>query len=101
MTFIFDKSLETEKHIEMDYYSEQVKNHKLNATKEYKIYSEEDFPDISDFGDGMLFTTLEVKDGLMTVPIIGQYNSIDTFNASYSSVGKTYIINMILGVKPQ
>lgn len=106
MIFTFDKRLATEKAISMDYYNEQVRNKKLNATKEYKIRSEEDFPDISGFEDNTSFVTLDVTDiddhgQEIVVPIVGTYNNIDTFNVSYSSIGKTYLINMILGVKTQ
>lgn len=97
MTFIFDKDLETEKSIEMEYYSEQVRNHKLTANKEYHIESQSDFPDIEDFSSDTPFTTLEVKDGTMTVPVIGTYNKIETFNTSYISSSKFFQISMTLG----
>lgn len=99
MTFIFDKELETEKRLELDYYSEQTQNKKLTANKDYRIESQSDFPDVEDFVTDVHFSTLDVTDSGMTVPIVGEYNTIETFNASYNSNIKLFQISMVLGKK--
>lgn len=101
MLFIFDKHLDTEKRIEISYYSEQVRNKKLTGNIEIKIEQQSDFPDIHGFSDDTLFTALEVTDGALTVPIIGTYNCIESFNASYVSGSRIYQINMVLGYKAE
>lgn len=98
MQFIFDKGLSTEKSLEIDFYSEQVRNHKLTANYDRQIDSQSDFPDISGFSDEVTFTTLNVMDSGMSVPIIGKYNTISAFNASYSSVGRHFQINITLAL---
>lgn len=97
MLFIFDKGQATEKSIELDYYSEQIRNRKLSANKDFKITKQSDFPDISDFAEGMFFETLEITDGDFTVPIIGTFNKIETFNTTYISSNHVYQITLTLG----
>lgn len=99
MLFIFDKGLESEKRINLDYYSEQVRNRKLISNKDYKIEKQSDFPDVSQFKEDTLFSSLEVTDGDIEVPVIGSYNHIDTFNTSYIVSTKTYQVNIVLGWK--
>lgn len=99
MTFIFDKELATEKSIEMAYYSEQSRNKKISSNKDYTILTQSDFPDISGFSDDVMFSTLEIVDDGMVIPIVGEYNYIEAFNTSYSSHNKLFQISMVLGYK--
>lgn len=100
LTFIFNDGLETEKSIQFNSFNEILGVNRMNASREIRIDTASDIPDLSDFTGFTSFQTLKVVtgDGL-ELTMAGEYNTVDALNVSYFDDNKTYQINMSLSNK--
>ena len=100
LTFIFDNGLDSEKRIQFNSFNEILGVNRMNASREIRIDSSSDVPDLSEFTGFTSFQTLKVINGDgIELPLAGEYNSVDALNASYFDADKMYQINMSLSNK--
>lgn len=97
LTFIFDNNLETEKSIQFNSFNEILGVNRMNASREIKIDSSSDVPDLSEFAGFTSFQTLKVITGDgVDLPLAGEYNHVDALNVSYFDNDQMYQINISL-----
>lgn len=98
MQIVFDRNLETQRAINVDFFGENLNRNTLNATLS-KVLSAEDtaVPDLSTLQS--TFTTVDIADGAIPVPVQGDYNAIMDSSAAYNSRTKEYSVTVILGKK--
>lgn len=96
MKIVFDRNLETEHEVAVDFFGENISRNTLNASMG-KVLSVDDVnvPDLSDIKVG--FTTVDIFDGEIPVPIQGEYNAVLDASAAYNSRTKEYSVTVILG----
>lgn len=96
MRIVFDKNLDTEHEVTVDFFGENISRNTLNASMS-KVLSVGDVnvPDLS--AVKVDFTTVDIFDGEIPVPIQGDYNATLDASAAYNSRTKEYSITIILG----
>ena len=96
MRIVFDKNLETEHEVAVDFFGENISRNTLNANMS-KVLTVNDVnvPDLSDIKAN--FTTVDIFDGDIPVPIQGDYNIVLDASAAYNSKTKEYSITIIFG----
>lgn len=96
MQIVFDRGLETQRAITVNFFGENISRGVLNASMS-KVLSAEDtsVPDLSALESG--FTTVDIADGDIPVPMQGQYDMVLDATAAYNSATKEYSVTVILG----
>lgn len=96
MQIIFDRNLETERAINVNFFGENIPRGTLNASMS-KVLSANDttVPDLSTVKQP--FTTVAIVDGNIPVPVQGSYNAVLDASAAYNSRTKEYSATIILG----
>lgn len=96
MQIIFDRNLETERAINVDFFGENISRGTLNASMS-KVLSAKDttVPDLSTVKQA--FITMQMVDGNIPVPVQGSYNVVLDASAAYNSRTKEYSATIILG----
>lgn len=96
MQIIFDWNLDTERAINVDFFGENISRGTLNASMS-KVLTAEDttVPDLSTVKQA--FTTMQIVDGNIPVPMQGSYNAVLDASAAYNSRTKEYSVTVILG----
>lgn len=96
MQIVFDRNLETQRAINVDFFGENLNRGTLNASMS-KVLSAEDttVPDLSTVKQA--FSTVEIVDGNIPVPMQGSYNAVLDASAAYNSRSKEYSVTVILG----
>lgn len=96
MRIVFDKNLETEREVAVDFFGENISRNTLNASMSKVLtVNDVDVPDLSDIKVG--FTTVDIFDGDIPVPVQGDYNTVLDASAAYNGRTKEYSITVILG----
>ena len=98
MQIVFDRGLETQNAVTISFFGENIARNTLNATLS-KVLSAEDaaVPDLSTLKD--TFSTVDIADGAISVPVQGDYNAVLDSSAAYNSRTKEYSVTVILGKK--
>ena len=96
MQIIFDRNLDTERAINVDFFGENISRGTLNASMS-KVLTAEDttVPDLSTVKQP--FTTVEIVESDFPVPMQGSYNAVLDASAAYNSRSKEYSVTVILG----
>ena len=96
MQIVFDRGMETQRAINVDFFGENLSRCTLNASMS-KVLTEEDtaVPDLGTSKEP--FTTVEIVDGNIAVPMQGRYNAVLDASAAYNSRTKEYSATVILG----
>ena len=98
MRIVFDKNLETEHEVAVNFFGENISRNTLNASMN-KVLTVNDVnvPDLSSIK--VDFTTVDIFDGDIPVPVQGDYNTVLDASAAYNSRTKEYSVTVILGRK--
>lgn len=98
MQIVFDRGLETQNAANVDFFGENLNRGTLNASMS-KILTTEDttVPDLSTLQS--TFSTVDIADGAIPVPVQGDYNAVLDSSAAYNSRSKEYSVTVILGKK--
>lgn len=96
MQIVFDRGLTTERGVNVDFFGENISRGTLNASMS-KVLTVDDttVPDLSAVKQS--FSTVEIVDGLIPVPMQGSYNAALDASAAYNSRTKEYSVTVILG----
>lgn len=96
MQIIFDRNLETQRAINVDFFGENLNRGTLNASMS-KVLTAEDtaVPDLSTVKQA--FSTVQIVDENIPVPMQGSYNAVLDASAAYNSRSKEYSVTVILG----
>lgn len=98
MRIVFDKNLETEHEVAVDFFGENISRNALNASMNKVLtVSDVNVPDLSSIK--VDFTTVDIFDGDIPVPVQGDYNTVLDASAAYNSLTKEYSVTVILGRK--
>jgi len=97
MVIKFDKGLSTERSLEIKSVFEHPIQNRLTASNDIVIEEGGTFPDYSEFINNPSFTTVEINDGSISVPVQGVYNNIADFTTNYYAEGHVYNVNIVLG----
>lgn len=85
---LFDVGTENERSFECDSSYEHPIRNQLSATK--TVPEGGTFPDLDEFKENPDFSTVTLKDGDVTIPVVGSYNFIADVNISYYAVEHQY-----------
>jgi len=98
MQIVFDRGLETQNAVNVDFFGENLNRGTLNASMS-KILTTEDttVPDLGTLQS--TFSTVDIADGSIPVPVQGGYNAVLDSSAAYNSRTKEYSVTVILGKK--
>lgn len=96
VTMIFDKNLDTERRLDIVHIFEHPIENRLSGSNTIVIEKSEDFPTYEEFINNPNFTTFEMMDGDIMIPIHGSYNHIEDFSVDYYSDTKTLTVNILL-----
>lgn len=99
MYLIFDKGLETQRAVEVDFFGENLTRGVLNATFNRRLAEAAAVPDLSVLRSNSTFATLEAVDGEVAVPVQGVYNTAQDMSAAYNAREGTYSTTIVLGYK--
>ena len=96
MQIVFDRNLETQRAINVDFFGENLNRGTLNASMS-KVLTAEDttVPDLSTVKQA--FSTVQIVDENIPVPMQGSYNAVLDASAAYNSRSKEYSVTVILG----
>lgn len=96
MQIVFDRNLETQRAINVDFFGENLNRCTLNASMS-KVLSANDtaVPDLGTVKQP--FTTVEIVENDFPVPMQGSYNAVLDASAAYNSRSKEYSVTVILG----
>lgn len=99
MQLIFDRGTSTQRAVEVAFFGENVFRGSLNASNSLILAdgASVSVPDLSPLRDNPSFTTVEVVDGSISVPLQGEYNTVLDASAAYNSTAKQYSVTVILG----
>ncbi len=97
MQLIFDRGLETQRAIEVDYFGENMFRGVLNASWNHKLGEVESVPNLGTLRGNPSFTTVEAVTGTTTVPIQGTYNRVQDASAAYNAREGSYSVTVVLG----
>lgn len=98
MQIIFDRGLETQNAINIAFFGENLNRVTLNASMAKKLTVEDAaVPNLGTLAKD--FTTVEIVDGNIPVPVQGDYNTVLDASAAYNSRTKEYSVTVILGRK--
>lgn len=92
MRFIFDKGMDTEKELEISYYTEHPIEKRLSGSYHILVSAETVFPDLSAFTVNT-FSTFEVNSEGVVIPTMG-YTTIQ--NLSTQLIDNEYSVNIQL-----
>lgn len=96
MQIIFDHNLETERAINVAFFGENIFRGTLNASMSKVLTAEEStVPDLSTVKQ--VFSTVQIVDGAIAIPMQGSYNAVLDASAAYNSHTKEYSATIILG----
>lgn len=98
MQIVFDRGLETQNAVNVDFFGESLNRGTLSASMS-KILTTEDtaVPKLSKLKD--TFSTVDIADGSIPVPVQGDYNAVLDSSAAYNFRTKEYSVTVILGKK--
>lgn len=96
MQIVFDRDLETQNAINIAFFGENMSRGTLNASMT-KVLTAEDtsVPDLGTMPKE--FSTVDIADGNIPVPVQGSYNTVLDASAAYNSTTKEYSVTVILG----
>ena len=96
MQIIFDRNRETERAINVDFFGENISRGTLNASMS-KVLTAEDttVPDLSTVKQA--FSTVQIVDENIPVPMQGSYNAVLDASAAYNSRTQEYSVTVIMG----
>lgn len=98
MQIVFDRGLETQSAINIAFFGENLNRGTLNASMTKKLTAEDAaVPDLSTVP--RTFSTVDIADGNILVPVQGQYNTVLDASAAYNAATKEYSVTVILGRK--
>lgn len=98
MQIVFDRGLETQGAINIAFFGENLNRGTLNASMTKKLTAEDTaVPDLS--AVPRAFSTVDIADGSIPVPVQGQYNAVLDASAAYNADTKEYSVTVILGRK--
>lgn len=96
MQIIFDRGLETQNAINIAFFGENFNRGTLNASMTKRLTEEDStVPDIGSLAKN--FTSVDIADGNIPVPVQGQYNTVLDASAAYNSATREYSVTVILG----
>ena len=96
VTMIFDKNLGTERRLDVTHIFEHPIENRLSGSNTITIEKSEDFPSYEEFVNNPDFTTFEMVDNNIVIPIHGTYNHISDFSVDYFSDTKALTVNILL-----
>lgn len=99
MQLIFDRGTGSQRAVDVAFFGENVFRGSLNASNNVILAdgASVTVPDLSPLRDNPTFTTVEVVDGNINVPLQGEYNAVLDASAAYNSAAKQYSVTVILG----
>ena len=98
MRIVFDKELTTKHEVTVDFFGENISRNTLNGSMSKVLtVSDVNVPDLSNIK--VDFTTVDIFDGEIPVPVQGDYNTVLDASAAYNSRTKEYSVTVILGRK--
>lgn len=96
MQIIFDRGLETQAAINVTYFGENLTRNVLNAHMVQKITSTDvAVPDLRKMP--RTFSTVNVVDDKISIPVQGEYNVVLDSAATYNSSTQEYSVTISLG----
>lgn len=98
MQLIFDRNLDTQRAVEVDFFGENLFRGTLNASYGRTLGGENaGVPDLSVLREKPIFSTVEIVDGAVAVPVQGSYNTVQDATAAYNASTRQYSVTVILG----
>lgn len=96
MQIVFDRGMETQNAINIAFFGENMSRGTLNASMT-KVLTAADtaVPDLGTMPKE--FSTVDIADGTIPVPVQGSYNVVLDASAAYNSMTKEYSVTVILG----
>lgn len=98
MQLIFDRNLDTQRAVEVDFFGENLFRGSLNASYS-RILADDGsttVPDLSVLKNNPKFSTVEVVDGAVAIPLQGSYNTVQDCSAAYNAASHQYSATVIL-----
>lgn len=96
MQIVFDRGLETQRAINVDFFGENISRGTLNASMNKALSADDTaVPDLGTLQSG--FTSMDIADGDIPVPVQGSYNAVLDASAAYNARTHEYSVTVVLG----
>lgn len=97
MQLIFDKGMDTQRAVEVDFFGENLFRGTLSASYSRILSGDATtVPDLSVLKDAPTFSSVSVVDGNMVVPLQGSYNTVQEASAAYNASTRQYSATIVL-----